>query len=96
VRLTLLSRAYCHLCDEMLAVVAPVASAHGATLTVIDVDADPVLEARFGERVPVLFLGDAATGTELGHYVCDIARLEAALGPRSSLRSPPPEGAKPS
>ena len=31
-QLTLLSRAYCHLCDEMLAALAPLADAHGATI----------------------------------------------------------------
>jgi thioredoxin reductase (NADPH) len=79
VRLTLLSRAYCHLCDEMLAVVAPVAAARGVALTVVDVDADPALEARFGERVPVLFAGDPATGTEIAHLACDAAAVERAL-----------------
>ena len=52
--------------------------AHGATLVVIDVDADPALEARYGERVPVL---SPATGDrrELCHYRLDPARVEAAL-----------------
>jgi hypothetical protein len=85
-RLTLLSRAYCHLCDEMQAAVGPVAAAHGATLTVIDVDADPALEAHFGERVPVLFLGEPGTGIELAHYVCDPVRVDAALAGAAALR----------
>ena len=37
----------------------------GVAFEEIDVDADPALEARFGERVPVLT--DAA-GRELCHY----------------------------
>ena len=56
--LTLLTRAYCHLCDEMLAAVRPLAAASGAILAVIDVDANPWLERLYGDRVPVLFAGD--------------------------------------
>src|SRR4051794_7426017 len=77
--LTLLSRAYCHLCDDMEAAVAPVAAAHGATLSVLDVDADQSLEPIYGDRVPVLFLGAPGTGIELAHLVCDTAQLNAAL-----------------
>ena len=85
VRLTLLSRAYCHLCDEMQAALAPLVAAHGATLAVIDVDAEPALEARFGERVPVLFAGTPDAGTELCHYRLDAAAVRRALGgPASS------------
>ena len=78
-RLTLLTRAYCHLCDELLAAVSPLAAARGATVAVIDVDADPALERAFGERVPVLFAGDPAEGVELCHYRLDRARVEQAL-----------------
>src|SRR5207237_3833752 len=86
-RLTLLSRAYCHLCDEMQAAVAPIAAAHGATLSVVDVDADQTLEAVYGERVPVLFLGAPGSGIELGHYVCDTAHVSAALAAAASGRA---------
>jgi hypothetical protein len=77
--LTLLSRAYCHLCDEMLAAVGRLAAERGATVAVIDVDADPALERAFGDRVPVLFAGDPADGAELCHFRLDRARVEAAL-----------------
>ena len=78
-RLTLLARAYCHLCDEMLAAAAPLAAAAGVTVQVIDVDADPELERKYGDRVPVLIAGDAATGSEICHFRLDPARLKAAL-----------------
>jgi hypothetical protein len=42
----------------------------------VDVDADPVLEDRYGERVPVLTLAD---GTELCHYRLDEEALKKAL-----------------
>jgi Glutaredoxin-like domain (DUF836) len=49
----LYSRRRCHLCDEMLAALrAQLGMA--APITVIDVDSDPALEARYGENVPVL------------------------------------------
>lgn len=78
-RLTLLSRAYCHLCDEMREALAPLVASHGATLVERDVDADPSLEARFGDRVPVLWLGDPPEGREICHYVLDRERTLAAL-----------------
>jgi len=78
-KLTLLTRAYCHLCDKMLAAVSPLAAARGAIVAVVDVDADPALEAAFGERVPVLFAGDPTEGVELCHYHLDRARVEQAL-----------------
>jgi len=80
VQLTLLSRAYCHLCDDMLAALAPLAARHGAKVVVIDVDAHPALEARYGARVPVLLAGPPETGTELCHYRLDAAAVRRALG----------------
>jgi thioredoxin reductase (NADPH) len=45
VQLTLLSRAYCHLCDDMREALAPLAIRAGAHVVELDVDADPALEA---------------------------------------------------
>jgi glutaredoxin-like protein DUF836 len=77
-QLTLLVRAYCHLCDEMRAAVQPLAVAAGAAIVELDVDAHPALEARFGERVPVLLLG-SIDGVELSHYRLDAGRVADAL-----------------
>lgn len=44
-------------------------------LEVVDVDHDPALEARYGERVPVL----AGAGTELCHYHLDLAKVNEYL-----------------
>ena len=79
VRLTLLSRAYCHLCDEMLEAVKPLAAATGATVTVVDVDADGALEAAYGDLVPVLFAGEPAEGREICRYRLDRASVDAVL-----------------
>jgi hypothetical protein len=57
-QLTLLVRAYCHLCDEMREALAPLASAAGCSVLEVDIDADPVLEARWSEHVPVLLAGE--------------------------------------
>ena len=76
---TLLSRAYCHLCDEMLAKLRPIADAYGAQIRVVDVDADPALEEAYGNDVPVLFRGDPEEGAELCRHRLDAARVAAAF-----------------
>lgn len=73
--LTLLSRVYCHLCHDMEAALLPIAAEFGAEVTVVDVDADPVLEAKYDELVPVLLHG----GTELCHYFLDEAKTREYL-----------------
>ena len=74
-KLTLLVRAYCHLCDEMREALAPLTVENGATVELIDVDTDPRLEARWGDKVPVLLAGPR----ELCHHRLDRAAVEAAL-----------------
>ncbi len=74
--LVLYGRAWCHLCEEMRAALAPLAAAAGARLDVVDVDSDPALVARYDELVPVLL----CDGVELCHYRLDEARVRAALG----------------
>jgi len=78
-RLTLLSRAYCHLCDEMLAALVPLAG--DTPIDVVDVDAPEHagLEAMFGDAVPVLFAGAPSPARELCRYRLDVARVTAAL-----------------
>lgn len=86
VRLTLLSRAYCHLCDEMRQAIA--AMAPTVPVDVIDVDAPEhaALESRWGEAVPVLFAGAPAPGNELCRYRLDAAIVAAALAGRGEIR----------
>lgn len=79
IELTLLSRAYCHLCDDMAAALAPLAAVHGARVAVVDIEADPALEAAFGDRVPVLILGAPGAGAELCHFRLDADGVAAAL-----------------
>ncbi len=87
VRLTLLSRSYCHLCDEMRDALAPMARAAGCEVVEIDVDATPALEALYGARVPVLLQGSVESGRELCHHRLDPGRVREALGlPPESTR----------
>ena len=80
VTLTLLARAYCHLCDEMLAALRPLAADRGR-ITVIDVDApgNERLEAAFGDRVPALFAGPPREETLLCTIRLAPAVVQAAL-----------------
>ena len=68
--LTVYSRTYCHLCDDMIAGLQLLQARFHFRLEIIDVDADPALEARYGEDVPVLSHG----GRELCRH-----RLDASL-----------------
>ncbi|MFM0041584.1 glutaredoxin family protein [Paraburkholderia sediminicola] len=76
--LTLYGRAWCHLCDDMRAALEPLLAEFGAQVVVIDIDTDPLLEARYNELVPVLL----CDGVELCHYHLDAARVRAALAAR--------------
>jgi hypothetical protein len=81
--LTLLTRAYCHLCDDMRVAIAPLAARFGATVIELDVDADAGLEERYGERIPVLLLGSPLEGVELCHYTLDSAAVHRSLAGRA-------------
>ncbi|WP_087691266.1 MULTISPECIES: glutaredoxin family protein [unclassified Pandoraea] len=73
--LTLYGRKWCHLCDDMLAALEAMRPAWDFSVTVVDVDSDPALEAKYDEIVPVLALGER----ELCRYRFDAAAVQAAL-----------------
>lgn len=75
-QLVLMSRSYCHLCHDMEAAVQPFLATFSATLEVLDVDADPALEALYDELVPVLLTQDQQ---EICHYFLDAPRLQHYL-----------------
>lgn len=80
IRFTLYSRAYCHLCDDMLSALSalPIAQAH--TIEVVDVDADEALVARYDELVPVLTASRGnGPARQLCHYFLDEAAVRAFL-----------------
>ncbi|MDR2000574.1 MAG: glutaredoxin family protein [Zoogloeaceae bacterium] len=74
-RLTLYSRGYCHLCDDMRVALEVLRGEFQFELTVLDVDADPALEAQYDELVPVL----AAGGQELCHYFLNEPKVREYL-----------------
>jgi thiol-disulfide isomerase/thioredoxin len=75
VTLTVYSRNYCHLCDEMIAGLRELQARFRFELRVLDVDADPLLEQRYGEKVPLLAHGEV----ELCQYFLEAGTVTAHL-----------------
>lgn len=75
-KLTVYSREYCSLCQEMVAALDALQPSFGFELEVLDVDEDDALETRFGMKVPLLTGQD---GSEICHYHLDQTALEKYL-----------------
>jgi glutaredoxin len=75
-RLQLLTRADCHLCAVASETVHRLAAEAGLAVAEVDVDADPELQAEYGDRVPVVLLD----GREHSHFTVDVPRLRRDLG----------------
>ena len=75
--LILYQRDDCKLCDEAIALLA---AARVPDFDSVWIDTDPGLEARYGERVPVL--RDDAGGRELD-WPFDLSALRAFLSPQA-------------
>jgi glutaredoxin-like protein DUF836 len=56
IRLTLMSRPGCHLCEEMQREVDALLAGEPHEWEVVDVDSDPELARRYGDEIPVLFV----------------------------------------
>lgn len=74
-RLTVYGRAGCHLCDDMVSMLAEWKSELGLEIERVDVDTSPDLTSRYGERVPVLVHGSI----EICHFFLDLDALRRAL-----------------
>lgn len=74
-KFVLYSRVYCHLCHDMLAALEAMRGEFDFEIEVLDVDADPALEEKYNELVPVL----EADGLQLCHYFLDVARVRRFL-----------------
>lgn len=75
IELTLLGRSYCHLCHDMEVALVPLAQDFGASVKVIDIDGDLLLQSKYDELVPVLLHGD----TELCRYFLDVPKTREYL-----------------
>jgi glutaredoxin len=75
-RLQLLTRDGCHLCAVAGETLDRIAAEAGLEVERIDVDADPELQAEFGDRVPVVQLD----GQEHSYFTVDVPRLRRDLG----------------
>ena len=74
-QLTLYGKPGCHLCEEALAVVLEVRERRAFELSEVDITRDPVLEARYRERIPVI----AIDGEEVLELVIEATELERCL-----------------
>ena len=81
-RLTVYIRHHCHLCEQMVQALEPWRQGFDVHLDLVDVDDDPVLAARFGERVPVMADGEEV----LAEFFLDesVLRLHLGLDERQS------------
>ena len=75
-RLRLMTRAGCHLCEVAAETLERIAAEAGLQPEAVDVDADPELQAEFGDRVPVVLLD----GREHSYFTVDVPRLRRDLG----------------
>ncbi len=75
-RLQLLTRNGCHLCEVAAGTLEQIAADAGLVSVAVDVDADPDLQAEFGDRVPVVLLD----GREHCYFTVDERRLRRDLG----------------
>ncbi len=62
--LTLYTKIGCHLCDEMKQQLDVLQQQYEFSLNLVNIDADSYLKLRYGERVPVLAVGEQ----EICHY----------------------------
>ncbi|MEJ8280586.1 glutaredoxin family protein [Pseudonocardia spirodelae] len=74
-RVRLLTRVGCHLCDEAAGVVARVCAETGTGWDTVDVDSDDELRAEYGDQVPVVLLD----GREHDSFRVDEQRLRDDL-----------------
>jgi hypothetical protein len=58
IRLKLLTRPDCRLCDEMKREVDTILGGEPHIWEIVNVDSQPDLAARYGESIPVLFVND--------------------------------------
>ena len=75
VRVQIIGRAGCHLCDEAEAVVAEVCGQRGVRYEVVSIDDDPALADEYAELIPVVLVDGERSCHEL---VSDLDRKQTA------------------
>jgi glutaredoxin len=74
-RVTVYTRAGCHLCEVAEEAVGRICAELGESWQAVDVDADPDLRAEYGDQVPVVLVD----GREHGFWRVEEPRFRAAL-----------------
>jgi hypothetical protein len=74
-RVTLISRAGCHLCDDARAVIESVTQELGEAFVEVDLGSDPGLVARYAEMIPVTLVD----GRQHDYWRVSPERLRKAL-----------------
>lgn len=75
IRVRLLTKPGCHLCDDAREIVAAVCAELGEGFDEVDISANDELMGRYGEQIPVTFVD----GAQHDFWRVDIGRLTAAL-----------------
>ena len=74
-KVELMVRSTCGSCERVAGQIAPVVAKHGVQLALVDVDEDPELAAKYGDRVPVVVID----GEEFACWEVDNDDLDAEL-----------------
>ncbi|MBI4572285.1 MAG: glutaredoxin family protein [candidate division NC10 bacterium] len=80
--LELYSRPGCHLCEDLRVLCQRLGGEFPVRLTEVNIEANPALEARYGEEIPVLFID----GRKAVKYRTTEAALRRRLQRRLFLR----------
>ena len=77
-RVTLITRAGCHLCEQAEQTLRRLQAELGFALESVDVDADPARQAEYSDRVPVILIDDK----EHGYWRVEEERFRKSLAGR--------------
>lgn len=75
-RITVYSRSGCHLCEEALAELAPIAAEARTAIDEVDIEQDDALHRAHLERIPVVLVD----GVEICTFFVEHGPVRAALG----------------
>ena len=88
-------KAGCHLCEEADSELSRLRARYAHTLERVDINSDDALIERYGERIPVLVVGEREYAAPLSHDIIEHA-LASAPTPgcvqRLNLRGPSTRG----